>query len=379
MKSIVNGLLIMNDLISDNVIVFDDTIVDIVTFDDYIKMYKDKVTYEIDAKGNYVSAGFIDVHTHGYMGFDTMNNDTSSISNISNYILKNGVTSFLPTTMTMSKDKIINALENVKNIKDKNTGAEIIGVHLEGPFINKKYKGAQSEDFIISPDFEFIDKYRDIIKIVTIAPEIKDATKLIHQFSDEINFSLGHTNATYDECVNAMHCGAKGVTHLFNAMTPMNHRELGTVGFGLTSDCYVEVICDNFHISSNLYNLLVKSKGIDKIILITDSIEATALDDGVYNLGGQDVNVKDGKCLLKNGTIAGSTLKLNEALKNFTKNTDLSLTESIKTVTINQAKYLNIDDKVGTLDKNKRANIVIMDFDFEIKKTIIKGEIVYEN
>lgn len=381
MKAIVNGVVCTkNELRNDCVIVFDDKVNNILTCEEFENYKVDNSVEIIDANNNFVLAGFIDVHIHGFNNNDTMDCTDDGLIQIQKDLVKNGVTTFLPTTMTMNIDTIKMALDKVERVMKNEdvVGAEIAGVHLEGPFISAKYKGAQSDEFIISPDFDLIEQYKHLIKVVTIAPEIENAQKLIEMYGEEINFSIGHTNATAEQCNEAIEHGAVSFTHLFNAMTPMSHREIGAVGSALTNDTYAELIADKFHVSPQLYDMLVKAKGVDKILLITDCIRAGGLKDGVYNLGGQDVNVSNGRCLLANGTIAGSTLNLNEALKNFTECSSLTLIESIRMVTSNQAEYLKIDDEVGSLDIGKKANIVIMDKSFDVIKTIVKGVVVYE-
>lgn len=380
MKAIINGLVCIDEATYDDfIVVFDQKIRHILSKNDFHNFIEENSVEIIDAKGNYVLAGFIDVHIHGYKNIDTMDCSDSDLEKLQLYLTRNGVTSFLPTTMTMEKSIIEEALQKVSRVMKKKTkGAEIIGVHLEGPFISAKYKGAQSDEYIIKPDFDLIEKYQDIIKIVTIAPEVDGAIELIKKYSDKINFSIGHTNATADEASLAISSGANSFTHLFNAMTPLNHRNIGAVGTALTTDSYAELICDNFHVSKTLYNLVIKAKGLDKILLVTDCIRAGGLSDGEYNLGGQNVFVKDGKCLLEDGTIAGSTLKLNDAFKNFTNATGLSVFQTISAVTSNQAKYLGIFDEVGDISVNKRADFVIINDKFEIIKTITKGGIAYE-
>lgn len=378
MKAIINGNILFNGTFhNDLIIVFSDKINNILSKKDFASL--DNSDFEIiDAKNNYVLPGFIDVHIHGFNGFDTMDATTKAIDSIRQGITSCGVTSFLPTTMTMTVDKINKAINNVASCQKKPLGAKILGVHLEGPYINHKYKGAQDSTYIIDPNIEFINSFKDIIKIITIAPELNDGLKTIEKFSNIINFSIGHSNATYDIALDAYNRGATGITHLFNAMTPLNHRKPGVVGCALTKGFYTELIADNIHVSKDLYTFIYHNKTIDKILLVSDAIKATNMPDGIYSLGGQKVTVNNNKCLLDNGTIAGSTLKLNNALKNFTNATSLPLSETIKTVTINQAKYLGLDKEIGTLDINKKADIIIMDTNFKIKNTFVEGELYYE-
>jgi N-acetylglucosamine-6-phosphate deacetylase len=286
--------------------------------------------------------------------------------------------------MTMPLEKIRAALDSIeivmKNSDDMNSkGAMILGAHLEGPFINKKYKGAQPENFIIAPDLSLIEDYEQVIKVVTIAPEIKGALPLMDRYKDSINFSIGHSAASYEEAMEAFGSGAKSVTHLFNAMTGLHHRKPGIVGAALTCDCYCEIIADKFHVHENLFQLLLKSKGLDRILLITDCMQAGGLSEGKYELGGLEVTVNNKQCRLNDGTIAGSVLRLNEGLYNFSESIVEKLEHVIPLVTSNQATYLNVEEEMGTLEVNKLANIVLINSKIEVSKTIVRGKVVYEN
>ena len=286
MKAIINGkILTENNIIEDKILLFNDKIIG----------FCDKVEENmeiIDAKGLYVSPGLIDIHVHGSCNCDVMDKSVTSIKTIGNGIKANGVTSFLPTTMTMSKEDIYEALDTIReSINIKYDGAQILGAHLEGPFINSKYKGAQSDKFIQPPNFPFIEEYVDVIKIISYAPEVDDNFNFTKEIKDKTNItlSIAHTNATYEEAKLAIKFGASNITHLFNAMTPLNHRELGVVGAALTSDVYCEIICDNIHVNPQLYQFVLNNKGKDKVILITDCMRAGCMADGKYDLGGQDV------------------------------------------------------------------------------------------
>ncbi len=377
MKAIINGKVYYDGKFNEDVVL---------VFDEIIKSVKNKAEVDldefeeiIDADCNYVVPGFIDVHIHGYDGVDTMDGDSECVKKISEGITSNGVTAFLPTTMTMDYDSIIRALDNVIKTKEEQTkGATILGVHLEGPFISKKYKGAQPEEFIVAPDFELVEKYKDILKVITIAPEADGALEMIEKYGDKICFSLGHSAATGEQAKAGFEKGAKSVTHLFNAMTGVHHRNVGLAAVALGGENYCELIADNKHVSPMLYPLVKKAKSLDKVLLITDCMMAGGLKEGVYSLGGQKVTVKDGICRLDDGTIAGSILKLKDGLKNFIEGSNSTLEESIKLVTENQAKYLKIDDKYGTLDVGKYSNIVLLNKDLDVIKTIVKGATQYE-
>lgn len=378
MKAITGGIVFLKgQLKSDLVVIFDEVIKDVVTSDEFDEKLVDKV---IHLDGQYVLPGFIDVHIHGYCGSDVMDATDSALKTISKGIAKNGVTSFLPTTMTMPKDNIENALENIgaMMLQDNNIGARVLGAHLEGPFINKEKKGAQSAKNIIPIDEELLIKYKDIIKVITIAPEIDGAMEAIKKYNKDFRFSLGHTAADYHIAKQGICAGAKSVTHLFNAMTTFNHREPGVVGAALTTDCYVELISDNYHVHPAVYQIIVDTKGYNKILLVSDCIRAGGLDNGTYDLGGQQVTVDGISCTLGDGTIAGSMLDYNLAIRNFHNGTKSSLEDIFNMVSKNQATYLGIDHIAGEISPNKWADFAVLDKEFNVDYTIVGGEIVYK-
>lgn len=374
MKAIINGKIIKeNEILENKVIVFNDKIIGL-----YDRVPKGADV--IDAKGMYVSPGLIDIHVHGSCNCDVMDKSVDAIKTIGNGIKENGVTSFLPTTMTMSKEDIHEALNTIReSMNIKYNGAQVLGAHLEGPFINNKYKGAQSDEFIQIPNFPFIEDYVDIIKIISYAPEVDknfNFTKEVKEKTD-ITLSIAHTNATYEEAISAIKFGASNITHLFNAMTPLNHREMGVVGAALTSNVYCEIICDNIHINPALFQFVLNNKGKDKVILITDCMRAGCMPDGKYDLGGQDVFVKDGAARLAAGNLAGSVLNLNKAVYNFMKKTNLSLNEAINLASLNPAKSINMDDRKGSLEINKDADIAIFNDEMDCYMTVSQGEIIF--
>lgn len=309
MKCLINGKIILkNQILENKVLVFDEKIIDIAD-----SVPKDCEV--IDADGKYISPGLIDIHIHGNMGKDTMDSTDESIETISKSIMRHGVTSFLPTTMTMDKEHVYDALEVIKKAQNRKLeGAQVLGAHLEGPFINENYKGAQNEKFIINSKYEFIKEYKDVIKVITYAPEKDidfDFTREIKRCTD-IVLSIGHSNANYDQAKEAINLGVTNITHMFNAMTGLNHRDPGVVGAALTTNVYSELIADTIHINKDLFQFILNNKGKERLILITDSIEAGGLEDGNYSLGGQKVIVKGNEARLENGALAGSVLSLNK-------------------------------------------------------------------
>ena len=387
-KAIVNGKLIMRDkVIQGHVIIFNIKIIDIIDNDNYIKYKKEfkekykKVILEIDAKGKYVSPGFIDIHIHGSGGYDTMDATQEALRVISTTIVANGVTAYLPTTMTMDIDNIYRALDVVREaMKVETKGAKILGVHMEGPFINEKYKGAQKADNIIKPSYEIIKDYLDIIKIITLAPEKDENHSFIKKVKhdSDITLSIGHSDASYEQTLEAIEDGISHATHVFNAMTPLNHRKPGIIGAIFTSDKTCELIADLIHIHPAIFNILINAVHKDKVVLITDSMRAGCMKSGNYDLGGQKVIVKDGAARLQDGTLAGSVLTLNKAILNMLHNSNLEIYEAVALATLNPAKVINMDNKKGSIEVGLDADIVIFNDDIEVLTTIVEGKLVYE-
>ena len=336
----------------------------------------------IDAKGNYVAPGLVDLHIHGYLNEDVSDGKPEGLKKIAYGIAKNGVTAFLPTTMTVSKPEIVAALNSARSLKEESKswdGAEIIGIHAEGPFINPGKKGAQAEENILPPDADFVLEHADIITSITIAPEMDKDHACIKRLAAEsdILVSMGHTNADFDEAMSAARDGACHATHLFNAMSPLAHRNPGVVGAALASDnVSVEVIADTFHINPGLYSIIAKAKG-DKMVLITDCVRAGGMPDGEYELGGQPIFLKGIECRLADGTIAGSVLRLNSAVKNVLDHTSLPVHEVFNMASLNAATAVHCADRIGSLEGGKDADIIIADENINIVRTIKKGRTIY--
>jgi len=379
MKCIINGKIVTpSEVLEGKAIIFDEIIKDIVD-EQSIPAGCDV----IDAGGAYVAPGLVDIHIHGYVGEDTCDGDPEGLERMAKAIVANGVTSFCPTTMTVAKSQIEKAFDSARELKSKEGyhGANVLGINCEGPFINPSKKGAQAEEHILPPDGKFIVDNADIIKLVTIAPEMPgalDAIKYITEKSDVL-VSTGHTGATFEEANLGIEAGVRHTTHLFNAMTPLMHRNPGVVGSALTHDeVSCEMICDTFHVNRGLFSLVAKIKG-DKLCLITDCMRAGGMPDGKYDLGGQDVYVKGIQCLLEDGTIAGSVLRLNRAVQNVYENTDIGLAKSFAAASLNPARAIREDARKGSLEVGKDADIIIVNNNFDIIKTIIGGTIRYEN
>ena len=376
MKCIINGRIVMPDgLLSGHAIIFDKKIQSVVPQQD-ISLDKYDV---IDAKGNLVAPGLVDIHIHGYLGEDASDGSAEGLKVMAAGIAQNGVTSWCPTTMTIAKDEIVKAFDTARAVKAEQScyGAKILGVNCEGPFINPSKKGAQPEEHILPPDGDFILQHADILKLFTVAPEMKGAKECIRKVYEDgrVLASMGHTGATFEEANAGIQAGARHATHLFNAMTALEHRSPGVVGAVLSDErVSCELIADTFHVNPGLYKLVAKAKG-EKLCLITDCMRAGGMEDGDYTLGGQHVTKTGIQCLLEDGTIAGSVLKLNDAVKNLKDYTDLALSDIFACASLNPAKAVGEADRIGSLEIGKCADIIICDDDIRVLTTIIEGEI----
>lgn len=332
-----------------------------------------------------VLPGFIDEHIHGAGGADAMDGSTEALKTIAETVAAEGTTTFLATTMTQSKQNILKAMKAVRKYREENheEGARLLGVHLEGPFIAAAHKGAQPLEYVAKPDVKTFDEYNsasgDAIKIVTMAPEEDGAEELVRHLSDKgIIPSVGHTGATCAHIRSAIAAGAKNVTHTYNAQSPLHHREIGTVGSALLYDeLNCELIADTIHVSVPAIQLLVKCKHKDKLTLITDAMRAKGLADGESELGGQVVIVKNGEARLKDGTLAGSVLRMNRAIANLVEKVGVAFLQAVDYATINPARTLGIDGETGSIRVGKRADFVVLDDKFSVLYTIRDGKIVY--
>ena len=380
MKAIINGKIILpNEILEGNALLYSNKIEGIVKANEIPEGAE-----IIDAKGGFVAPGLIDMHIHGYLGKDVCDGEEESIRTISKGLVANGVTGYCPTTMTVDMKVIKKALEVCRNLKEESKswcGSEILGCHAEGPFISESKKGAQDPKYILKPDAEFVKEYADIISVITLAPETDtedfSAIKEIAE-KTKVVVSMGHTSADYDTALKSTKVGVKHVTHLFNAMTPLAHRAPGVVTAALNSDASCELIVDTFHVSPAFYDMLYTLKG-RKLVFITDCLPAGGLPYGEYTLGGAKIIYRDIVCRLEDGTVAGSVLKLNKGVWNVYTNSNIPLNECVNGASLNPATTLGIADKKGSLEIGKDADIIITDAQFNIEKTIIKGEIKYES
>ncbi len=352
-----------------------------IKFDDVIREIGSGEVEGIDMHGELLIPGYIDQHSHGLMGHDVMDGTKESIFEISKQLPLEGTTSFLATTMTDTVERIENALQNISNyIRTQEKGhAEVVGVHLEGPFISEVYKGAQRGDAIQDVSVELFNKYNKaamgMIKQVTIAPELEKADELIaHLSKSAIVASIGHTDTSGEEALKAIENGARCFTHAYNGMSKLHHRDIGAVGAMLLSDdTYAELICDKIHVSDEATRLLYKTKTSDYIILITDGMRAKLLGDGDFDLGGQVVTVKDGQARLSSGVLAGSTLYMDDAVRNIISITECGIYDCIKMASMNPAKLHGLYHKKGSITVGKDADLLVVDSEMNLIETYCKG------
>ncbi len=379
MKAITNGKIILKDRVIDGFAVLISDVVEGIVPAEQIP----EGAEVLDARGGYIAPGLIDLHIHGYLGKDVCDGEEESIRTISKGLLANGVTGYLPTTMTVDMKVIRKALEVCRDLMEESKdwdGSVILGCHAEGPFISESKKGAQDAKYILKPDAKFVKEYADVIRVITLAPETdtEDFAAIREMARDtDVVISMGHTSADYETAMRGTEVGVGHVTHLFNAMTPLAHRAPGVVTAAFNSDVSCEVIVDTFHVDKCFYDLLWKIKG-RKLCFITDCLPAGGLPYGEYTLGGAKIIYRDIVCRLEDGTVAGSVLHLNHGVWNVYTNSNIPLHECVNCATLNPATVLGLQDRKGSIEVGKDADLIITDEKFEVQKTIIKGEIKYE-
>ena len=363
------------------VIVEDDKITAIIHAD-MIKHHLPAEQYEFP-KNCYLVPGFIDMHIHGAGGYDVMDGSVEALQHISHFLAKEGVTGYLATTMTADHERIEAALAVMPEAMQNADGAEILGVHLEGPFICKDKMGAQRGADARAPDLELFESWQKIsgntIRLVTLAPELENALSFIKALRDmEVIAGIGHTNATYEQTMAAIAAGSTYATHLFNAMRSMHQREPGTVGaLLLANEVSGEMIADGKHLHPAIYELAYRVKSKERLLLVTDAMRAKCMQDGCYELGGQMVDVKAGKVTLPGGALAGSVLTIPEAIKNMMTYTGCALEDAIQMASYNPASKLKLTGKKGSIEVGKDADMVVLNKNLNVKLTMRGGKIIF--
>ncbi len=332
----------------------------------------------IDVRGLFVAPGFIDLQVNGAVGFDFAYTDPAGMRAAADWCMAHGTTGFLATLVSAPCLRLRQAMSNVARAAPP----AVLGVHLEGPFISPKQKGAHEGSHILPPSLgrleNLLEGYEGYVRLMTLAPELPGADEVIDRvLAAGAVPALGHSDANYGQALAAVDRGVRGFTHLFNAMRPFHHREPGPVGAALDTDAYVELICDGVHVHPAAVRLAAKVKGFDRICLVSDAMAAAGLPDGAYALGGRPVAVCDGEARLADGTLAGSTLSMNLAVKHFMDWTACSLPEAVRCSSLNPARLLGLDERKGSLDEGKDADLVVFDEEFTVHHTIVGGRVVF--
>ncbi len=331
-----------------------------------------------DAAEKYVIPGLTDIHFHGCMGSDCCDGTAEALRTMAQYELRQGVTSITPATMTMSEEVLAKICETARDFSCDN-GADFCGLYMEGPFISAEKKGAQNGRYIHPADTKMLQRLQDLsggrIRTAVVAPETEGAMEFIERNSKNINISIAHTTADYDTCMEAFSHGASQLTHMYNAMPPLNHRSPGPIGAGADTDfCMAELICDGVHIHPAAVRAAFRLFGDERIIFISDSMRAAGLQDGSYDLGGQEVTVKGNLAVLNDGTIAGSVTNLADCMRNAVRNMDIPLASAVKCAAVNPVKAIGLQEDYGSLAPGRYANIVLLKENLDLDKVIHRGK-----
>jgi N-acetylglucosamine-6-phosphate deacetylase len=338
----------------------------------------------IDVSGKYVCPGFVDLLVHGGGGFGFADDDKSSIDKVSRYFLEHGSTTVLASLFAKPEAQLLNDLTSLADYIDAHPESNVRGIHMEGPYLNPELKGAMNESYLWIPTVESWNKLwkasKGKIKIMTIAPELPGSIEVMREAARQgVVLSIGHSTASYDEIEAAIDNGAAHVTHIFNAMKPFHHRNPGVIlGALLRNELKIELIADTLHVHPAVMELILKLKGANGIILVSDSIRAGGMHEGEYEFADQKVIMKNKRAVLEDGTLAGSTLTLNMAVKNMVETANARITDAVRMASVNGAKVINLESKKGILAAGKDADITILDKNFQVEMTIVNGKIAYQ-
>ena len=335
----------------------------------------------LDATGLYAIPGLVDIHFHGAMGHDFCDADPEGLAAIARYEAENGVLSICPATMTFSEEILAKIMENAAAFSPDQDMAELVGINMEGPFISPEKIGAQNPKYLMKPDVSMFRrlqaKANGLIRLVDIAPELPGSMEFINDLAEDVNISIAHTACDYDEAMEAFSYGARHVTHLFNAMPGLGHRDPGPIRAAMEKDAEVEIIADGVHIHPAMVRMAFESFSEDKVILIADSMEATGLPDGEYQLGGQKVSVCGKKAVLSEhpDTIAGSASNLFDCMKTAIS-MGIKKEMAIRAASENPAKAIGMGDRLGKISEGYMANMILLDKEFNIKHVVNRGKII---
>lgn len=332
----------------------------------------------IDLERQYLTPGFIDLQVNGAAGFDFLTCQPGEVEEAGEFLLKHGVTSFLGTIITQGLDEMHAGIERLLSSGTTN----LLGIHVEGPFLSEEKRGTHNPAHVIEPDrpsFERIVKNcEEDIELFTFAPEINGGENLLNWIkSDGFVPSIGHSAASYETALDFVEQGVNSFTHLFNGMKGIHHRQPGTAGAALNSSAFTGVIADGLHLHPGAIKLVEKMKSEKRVYLVSDAIAAAGMEDGEYVLGDQEIIVENGLAKLNDGTIAGSTLTLDQAVENYVKFSEATLLDAVRTVTLNPAKLLGKTDQLGTMKEGSKADLVVFNENYEVKYTLVEGEVLF--
>lgn len=379
-----NAKIVLKDrVIEGDILTADGIIRDIIDRKSPVKAETLEIENSIDLNGKYVVPGFIDVHIHGSNGADAMDGTVEALKTISSYIATKGTTKFLATTLTSSKEELINVLKIAADLQNKEIdGATIFGVHMEGPYFDIEYKGAQNEKYMKPATEKEIKDYLDVkpglVKMMSLSPHTEQSIETVKFLRENgVIVSVGHSAAKFNDVMKAVDAGLSHSTHTFNGMRGINHREPGVAGAVLISDkINAEVIFDKIHIHPEIVRLMIKAKGTDKVVCITDAMAATGLPNGDYKLGELDVYVKDGEARLKsNDSLAGSVLTMDKAFKHVIE-LGYPIYEAVKLTSTNAAIEFGLN--AGAIEVGKEADFTVLDDSYNVDMTIVNGNIKYQ-
>ena len=355
-------------------------------FGDFYQELPSKSAPVLDYSGQTIAPGLVDTHIHGFKGHDVMDGDFDGLQTISKALLSCGVTSFLPTTLTADKDKLNDVSKMIGEHYQEVEGAKIRGIFFEGPFFTEEHKGAQNPAYFTDPDPKEFDEWQHsahgLIKKIGVAPERDGVTEFIQHLTDEgVYLALGHGSGTYDQAMHAVYAGASIFLHTYNGMSGLNHRQPGMVGAAMATDnTYSELICDGHHVHPAAVKALIKAKTPKRIILVTDCMRAGGMPEGHYVLGEFPVEVKDGAArLTSNGSLAGSVLKLVDAVRNLVNWGVVSLEDAVRMASYIPAESIGMQDQCGSIQMGQAADFIVLNRDLALQATYLNGQSVYQN
>lgn len=336
----------------------------------------------LDAQGLWVAPGLIDVHVHGALGCDVMDATAPALATVARFLAQHGVTSWLPTTMSASREAIDAAIANLAACPQPQDGAQHLGLHVEGPYLHRRFRGSQAEKALRPPDPQEYGAWLQsgVVRLITLAPELPGADRLMAAGRRVgVEFAIGHSGADYDTVLRAADRGLRQATHTFNGMAGLHHRQPGALGAVLDDGrIFAQLIGDGLHVHPAVVRLLLRAKGRDRVILISDAMRATGLGNGDFELGGQAVTVREGEARTADGALAGSTVTLDEVLRRVMRYADLTLPQALPMASTVPAAAMGLSGRKGTLQVGADADLILLDDDARVQLTLVGGRVVHD-